>query len=158
MALLRTVLSTLVLALFRFGPVAAAPPPAAGGANLGEAGISELWRVVNGLGQTVQILQGEVQRLTSEREGLLGRVHATEETNAQQGGQLAELRRTVEGMHEDQRGRTQTERHDEDPEYVRRLQSELPWSAQRHHLYRRLVGGIGEHSKPAVTSTRAPTQ
>ena len=93
----RTALCALVLDVFRLGPTAAAPPPAAGGANLGEAGISELWRVVNGLGQTVQILQGEVQRLTSEREEILGRVQATEETNAQQGGQLAELRRTVEG-------------------------------------------------------------
>ena len=100
----RMALCALVLSLSRLGPVAAAPPPVAGGAGVGEAGLSELWRVVNALGKTVQILQGEVQRLTSEREGLLGRVHAAEDTNAQQGGQLAELRRTVERMHDEEGG------------------------------------------------------
>eukprot|EP01049_Picozoa_sp_SAG25_P000322 SAG25_NODE_10_length_28450_cov_12.738775_2_plen_1259_part_00 len=158
MALLRTVLPTLVLALVRFGPTAAAPPPAAGGANLGEAGISELWRVVNGLGQTVQILQGEVQRLTSEREKLLGRVHAVEETNTQQGGQLAELRRTVEGMHEDQRGRTQTERHDEEPEHARRLQSAPPSGERTVHIIQRNASfhGAGLQWGTSVASPTPP--
>jgi hypothetical protein len=156
---LRTALCALFLTLIRLGPTASAPPPAAGGANLGEAGISELWRAVHGLGQTVHFLQQEVQRLTSEREGLVKRTHAVEVTTTQQGGQLAELRRAVEEMQEDQEGGTQTERHDEEPEHARRLQSAPPSGQRTVHIIQRnasFQGGAGLQWGTSVVSPTPP--
>jgi hypothetical protein len=96
----RLPLCALCLALSRLAPTAAAAPsPVAEVAGVGEAG---LWRVVNRLDKEVHTLQGEVQRLASEREGLLQRLHAAEEAYTQHDEQLAALRRTVEGTYKGQ--------------------------------------------------------
>ena len=55
----RPVLFALVLALSCLAPAGAATDASGAGGGLGaEGGLTELWRAVNGLGQTVQILQG----------------------------------------------------------------------------------------------------